>query len=269
MSTAAQVVGGVVVGGVVVGGVVVGSAVAAGAVVGAGLGGSSSTRSAGGCRAQRRRSSSPRGTPGQDPSSCPSWPRPSHRMQPRAPPPSSRGEPPARPSLRRPYRRTVGSMTEHRTREHRVEHDSMGEVRVPAWAKWGAQTQRAVENFPISRPAHRAVADPGPGHHQGRGGRGERPPEGRSPPTSPTAIHEAAAEVAAGAWDDHFPVDVFQTGSGTSSNMNVNEVLATLASERLGRRGAPQRPRQRLAVVERRVPVGHPPGRHPEHHRSS
>src|SRR5207247_4181939 len=49
------------------------------------------------------------------------------------------------------------------------------------------------------------------------------------------AIHDAAAEVAAGKWDDHFPVDVYQTGSGTSSNMNANEVIATLASERLGR----------------------------------
>ena len=67
------------------------------------------------------------------------------------------------------------------------------------------------------------------------------------------AIREAALEVAAGKWNDQFPVDVFQTGSGTSSNMNANEVIATLATERLGD-GPPQRPRQRVAVVQRRVP---------------
>src|SRR5512144_2420423 len=118
--------------------------------------------------------------------------------------------------------------------DFRVEHDSMGEVRVPRDAKWRAQTQRAVENFPISganiERAHiealarikaaaatvnaelgvldRAVAD---------------------------AIVEAAEEVALGDWDEQFPIDVFQTGSGTSSNMNANEVIATLAEKRLGR----------------------------------
>jgi fumarate hydratase class II len=115
----------------------------------------------------------------------------------------------------------------------RVEHDSMGEMKVPAAARWGAQTQRAVDNFPISglriersliwalatvkgaaaqvnarlKVVDRKMAD---------------------------AIAAAAAEVAAGQWDDHFPVDVYQTGSGTSSNMNTNEVLAHLASEKLG-----------------------------------
>jgi fumarate hydratase class II len=118
--------------------------------------------------------------------------------------------------------------------EFRIEHDSMGDVLVPRDAKWRAQTQRAVENFPISgvtlERAHiealarikaaaatvnadlgvidRDVAD---------------------------AIVSAADEVARGEWDAHFPIDVFQTGSGTSSNMNVNEVIATLATERLGR----------------------------------
>jgi len=118
--------------------------------------------------------------------------------------------------------------------EYRVEHDTMGEVRVPADAKWRAQTQRAVENFPIS------------------GGRLERAHIealarikaaaaavnarlGVIEPDMAEAIASAAAEVAEGKWDDHFPIDVFQTGSGTSSNMNTNEVLATLASERLGR----------------------------------
>ncbi|MFC9792109.1 class II fumarate hydratase [Streptomyces sp. NPDC087908] len=115
---------------------------------------------------------------------------------------------------------------------HRIEHDSMGEVRVPAHAKWRAQTQRAVENFPVSgqrlerahiealalikAAAARVNAELGVID----GDRAE-------------AIASAAAEVAEGRWDEHFPVDVFQTGSGTSSNMNTNEVIATLASERL------------------------------------
>ncbi|GAA1015447.1 fumarate hydratase class II [Acrocarpospora pleiomorpha] len=116
----------------------------------------------------------------------------------------------------------------------RIEHDSMGEVRVPSEAKWRAQTQRAVENFPISgrglEPAHIAAL-------------------GRIKAACATvnseyglldqdlaeAIREAANEVAEGQWHEHFPVDVFQTGSGTSSNMNANEVIATLAEERLGR----------------------------------
>lgn len=117
---------------------------------------------------------------------------------------------------------------------HRVEHDSMGEVLVPAEAKWRAQTQRAVENFPVSgqrlershiaalarikAAAARVNAD-----------------LGVLDGDTAAAIVSAAGEVAAGTWDDHFPVDVFQTGSGTSSNMNMNEVLATLAAERLGR----------------------------------
>ncbi|MET7544436.1 MULTISPECIES: class II fumarate hydratase [unclassified Streptomyces] len=118
--------------------------------------------------------------------------------------------------------------------EYRIEHDSMGEVKVPAHAKWRAQTQRAVENFPISGQrlerahiealarikaaaakvnAELKVLDPDIAH----------------------AIQDAADEVADGRWDAHFPIDVFQTGSGTSSNMNTNEVVATLATERLGR----------------------------------
>ena len=118
--------------------------------------------------------------------------------------------------------------------ETRVERDSMGEVRVPASAKWRAQTQRAVENFPISgRGIERtqiealarikaAVAS-------------VRLADGTIEPALADAIMAAAAEVAGGAHDDQFPIDVFQTGSGTSTNMNMNEVLATLASERLGR----------------------------------
>jgi fumarate hydratase class II len=117
--------------------------------------------------------------------------------------------------------------------EFRIEHDTMGEVRVPSSALWQAQTQRAVENFPVS------------------GGRLERvhiaalaqikaaaaavnAEMGIVPPEAAAAITDAAAQVIAGEHDDQFPIDVFQTGSGTSSNMNMNEVLATLAERALG-----------------------------------
>ena len=116
----------------------------------------------------------------------------------------------------------------------RIEHDSMGEVRVPADALWRAQTQRAVENFPISggtidRQLVGALAS-----IKGAAARvnGEL---GVVSEDVAKAIHDAAAEVARGDHDAHFPIDVFQTGSGTSSNMNVNEVIATLASRLLGR----------------------------------
>ncbi|MGW4646218.1 class II fumarate hydratase [Kitasatospora sp. NPDC004289] len=118
--------------------------------------------------------------------------------------------------------------------EYRIEHDSMGEVRVPASAKWQAQTQRAVENFPVSgqrlERAHiAALARIKAAAAKVNGELGVLEPE------TAAAIAGAAEEVAEGRWDEHFPVDVFQTGSGTSSNMNTNEVIATLATERLGR----------------------------------
>ena len=121
----------------------------------------------------------------------------------------------------------------------RIEHDSLGEVEVPVEAKWAAQTQRAVENFPISGrgidrrlvralgliKAEAAIAnaalDEVPGVDARRA----------------NAIVAAANQVAEGQWDEQFPVDVFQTGSGTSSNMNANEVIATLANEHLGEAG--------------------------------
>jgi fumarate hydratase, class II len=116
----------------------------------------------------------------------------------------------------------------------RTEHDSMGEVLVPADALWGAQTQRAVENFPVSgerlpRELIGALASI-------KGAAATVNAElGVIEPDMARAIHDAAAEVAKGRYDDQFPIDVFQTGSGTSSNMNANEVIATLASRRLGR----------------------------------
>ncbi|MFD8635784.1 class II fumarate hydratase [Streptomyces sp. NPDC059533] len=124
-------------------------------------------------------------------------------------------------------------MTEDQQAEaFRIEHDSMGEVRVPAHAKWRAQTQRAVENFPISgqrlESAHiEALA------RIKAAAAVVNARLGVVDEDIAAAIRSAAAEVADGRWDDHFPVDVFQTGSGTSSNMNANEVIATLATERM------------------------------------
>lgn len=122
--------------------------------------------------------------------------------------------------------------------EFRIEHDSMGEVRVPANAKWQAQTQRAVENFPISglrisRHLIWALAT-----IKGAAAR-QNAQLGIIDHDVANAIHEASIAVADGDYDDQFPVDVYQTGSGTSSNMNMNEVLSTLASEALGRKVRP------------------------------
>ena len=117
--------------------------------------------------------------------------------------------------------------------EYRTETDSMGEVLVPAAAKWRAQTQRAVENFPVSglrieRELIGALAAI-------KGTAALVNAElGVVPAGIAQAISKAAQQVAAGSWDAEFPVDVYQTGSGTSSNMNTNEVLATLAEEGLG-----------------------------------
>ncbi len=111
----------------------------------------------------------------------------------------------------------------------RLEHDSMGELQVPADALWGAQTQRAVQNFPVSgRPMPRgfiralalvkaAAAEVNAGM-------------GLLPKNVAGAVRAAALDVATGTYDAHFPVDIYQTGSGTSSNMNANEVIAALAN---------------------------------------
>src|SRR3954453_20842042 len=118
--------------------------------------------------------------------------------------------------------------------DYRIEHDSMGEVRVPAWAKWRGQTQRAAGNFPTpGTPIEREPIGP------------LAPIKGAAAvvnadlgvlsPDVAGAIQQAAATVARGDWDEHFPIDVFQTGSGTSSNMNTNEVIATRATEALGK----------------------------------
>ncbi|ALJ28689.1 MULTISPECIES: class II fumarate hydratase [Stenotrophomonas] len=114
--------------------------------------------------------------------------------------------------------------------KYRIEHDSMGELQVPAGALWGAQTQRAVENFPVSgqrmpRAFIRALGLIKASAAEVNTGLGLLPKGvGR-------AIRAAALDVAAGGHDAHFPIDVYQTGSGTSSNMNANEVIATLANQ--------------------------------------
>lgn len=116
----------------------------------------------------------------------------------------------------------------------RTVQDSMGELEVPNDALWGAQTQRAVDNFPISglTMPRRFIAALGLVKWAAAGANSEL---GLLTTKKAMAIQEGALEVAAGDHDEQFPIDVFQTGSGTSSNMNANEVIATLASEKLGK----------------------------------
>ncbi len=122
--------------------------------------------------------------------------------------------------------------------QFRIERDSMGEVRVPATARYGAQTQRAVENFPISglRFPRRFIEALALVKWAAATVNQEL---GLLAPDLAEAIAQSALEVAAGQHDGHFPLDIFQTGSGTSTNMNANEVIASLASERLGVRVHP------------------------------
>ncbi len=117
--------------------------------------------------------------------------------------------------------------------EFRIEHDTMGEVRVPASAKWKAQTQRAVENFPISGVPIDPALIAALGRIKGAAARANAD-LGVIEPAMAEAIAAAAAEVADGRHDGEFPIDVFQTGSGTSSNMNTNEVISTLATRTSG-----------------------------------
>src|SRR5712672_32734 len=116
----------------------------------------------------------------------------------------------------------------------RVEHDSMGELQVPAGALWGAQTQRAVQNFALSgltmpREFLRALC------LLKWAAAGANNQLGLLAADVAEAIQAAAVAAAAGKHDREFPIDVFQTGSGTSSNMNANEVIAHLASASLGK----------------------------------
>ncbi|MDJ0699912.1 MAG: class II fumarate hydratase [Woeseiaceae bacterium] len=116
----------------------------------------------------------------------------------------------------------------------RIENDSMGELQVPKDALWGASTQRAVENFPISGlPMPRRFVH-ALGHVKWAAA-GANAELGLLPTDIAMAIQMAAHRVATGEFDEHFPVDVFQTGSGTSSNTNANEVIARIASDELGK----------------------------------
>ena len=117
--------------------------------------------------------------------------------------------------------------------DFRTEKDSLGTMQVPAAALWGPQTQRAVENFPISgRPLPPAFVHT-LGLIKAAAARVNRDLGLLEKPIA-DAIEKAANEVAEGKWDGEFPIDVFQTGSGTSSNMNANEVIARLASNASG-----------------------------------
>ncbi len=138
-----------------------------------------------------------------------------------------------KPVLRQPQ---ITTMT-----EHRIERDSMGEVRLPADAYYGAQTQRAVENFPISGrplPAEliRALGLVKWAAAKANNSLGKLTGSGKQPlnRTEVEGLLAACREVAEGRLDDQFPIDVYQTGSGTSSNMNANEVIANRAIELCG-----------------------------------
>jgi len=120
------------------------------------------------------------------------------------------------------------------TSDFRIERDSFGELKVPRDAAWGAQTQRAVENFPVSGLAMPRAFVAALGLIKWAAARVNRD-LGLLEPDISAAVEGAALEVAEGGHYAEFPIDVFQTGSGTSSNMNANEVVARLATTRLGR----------------------------------
>src|SRR5688500_13399976 len=127
----------------------------------------------------------------------------------------------------------VGWASAVTTNDFRIERDSLGELKVPATALWGAQTQRAVDNFPISglrlpRDFIRAL-----GLIKWAAATANVELDALDARRA-AGIQKASLEVADGKHDAHFPVDVFQTGSGTSSNMNANEVIARLASQFAG-----------------------------------
>ena len=116
----------------------------------------------------------------------------------------------------------------------RIEKDSMGELQVPEDALWGAQTQRAVNNFPISglHMPRQFIAALGLVKWAAAGANAEL---GLIKSDLAVAIQKASLAVSDGEYDEHFPIDVFQTGSGTSSNMNANEVISHLRQRRSGR----------------------------------
>ena len=121
------------------------------------------------------------------------------------------------------------------THQFRIETDTMGGMKVPADRLWGAQTQRSLENFKIGEDRMPIELDPRPGPGEARVGPGEpRPRASSRTPRSAGRSSTAADEVIAGRHDAEFPLVVWQTGSGTQTNMNVNEVIANRASELMG-----------------------------------
>ena len=125
--------------------------------------------------------------------------------------------------------------------DYRIEQDSLGEVKVPADALYGAQTQRAIENFPVSGLRFPRVFIRALGLIKASAAE-VNAELGLLAPATAQAIQQAAQEVADGAWDDQFPLDIFQTGSATSTNMNANEVIAGRAMRILGAKGAKVHP---------------------------
>ena len=117
--------------------------------------------------------------------------------------------------------------------DFRIERDTMGEMRVPARALYGASTSRAVDNFPVAHEPVPAAVIHAFGYLKAACAQANRE-LGKLDAKRAEAIVAAAREVAAGKFDVHFPVDIYQTGSGTSTNMNANEVIANIANERLG-----------------------------------
>jgi len=115
----------------------------------------------------------------------------------------------------------------------RTERDTMGEMQVPADALYGASTARAIENFPIAGEPIPAAVIHAFGHLKAACAQANQD-LGKLDPQLAAAILAASDEVAAGKYDAHFPVDIYQTGSGTSTNMNANEVIANVANEKLG-----------------------------------
>lgn len=123
--------------------------------------------------------------------------------------------------------------------DYRIENDSLGEVRVPADAMYGPQTQRAIENFTLSGIRFPRVFIRSLGLIKGCAA-DLNSELGLLDVNRACAIRQAADEVASGRWDGHFPIDIFQTGSGTSTNMNANEVIAHRASELMGKGVGPK-----------------------------
>ncbi len=141
----------------------------------------------------------------------------------------------------------------------RTERDSMGEMQVPATALYGASTARAVENFPIAkRPLPPAMIHAF-GHLKAACAQANKD-LGKLDPEIADAIINAATEVADGKHDEHFPVDVYQTGSGTSTNMNANEVIANLANQKLERDSKTSREREGADSASGSEPLAHAQG---------